>query len=368
MSEIQAENAGHGWKIMIADVNLGFRARSIEDRTPTGAQLAEAAGFKPADQVTVLHVLEDGELEDIRPTETVELKKDGERFVIAPADRSYRFTVDGERFDWLARIISGAMVRKLAKVPAGKELLLERTDHRDRPIEPDTLIDLDKPGVESFITRKPRWEINVQGVPVISDAPSIVVREAIVQAGIDPDAGWLIFLKVHGQPKEAQELTDTVDLRRPGIEKLRLTPKNVDNGEAAAPPAGDFALLDADEGHLDRLGLRWETVIEADQRRWLLIHGYPVPGGYTVTQTRLALEVPPNYPQAALYGFYAFPPLALASGREIPSTQMRGAIRGELFHGWSRHRGSAAPWNPVKDNVVTQLALADAAMAKEVGE
>lgn len=81
----------------------------------------------------------------------------------------------------------------------------------------------------------------------------------------------------------------------------------------------------------------------------------------------LTLEIPPTYPQAALYGFYAFPPLALASGRDIPSTQMRGTIRGQEFHGWSRHRGSVA-WNPVKDNVVTQLALADEAMTKEGGQ
>lgn len=364
---MNSENAGHGRKVLIAGESLDFRPAQIVDRTPTGAQIAALAGFKVGDQATVLHILADGELEDVRPHETVELNGDGERFIVVATDRSYRFTVDGERFDWVARIISGATVRKLAQVPADKELRLERIDHPDRLVEPETMIDLDRPGVESFITRKPRWEINVQGVPVISEAPSIVVRDAIAQAGINPDAGWLIFLKVQGQPKEPKQLGDTVDLRRPGIEKLRLTPANVDNGEIAAP-VRDFALLDADEAHLDRLGLRWETVIEADKRRWLLIHGYPVPRGYTAAQTYLALEVPPNYPQAALYGFYAFPPLALKSGHAIPSTQMRGTIRGQEYHGWSRHRGTATPWNPAKDNVVTQLALADAAMAKEAGE
>lgn len=162
------------------------------------------------------------------------------------------------------------------------------------------------------------------------------------------------------------QLTDTVDLRRPGIEKLRLTPKEVGNGEAPAASRA-FALLDADEDYLDKLGLRWETIIEPDHRRWLIIHNYPVPTGYTVKRTLLALEIPPTYPQAALYGFYAFPPLALASGREIPSTQMRGIIRGQDFHGWSRHRGAAA-WNPATDNVVTQVALVDEAMAKELGQ
>jgi hypothetical protein len=46
---------------------------------------------------------------------------------------------------------------------------------------------------------------------------------------------------------------------------------------------------------------------------------------------------------------------------------MRGTIFGREFHGWSRNRGSTA-WNPAIDNVATQLALVDAALAKEVGE
>lgn len=346
--------------------DLQFRRGEVGDKTPTGAQLAAAAGFKPAQQVTVLHFLPDGELEDIRPTETVKLDTDDERFVIVESDRSFRFTVDGERFDWPVRLISGGTVRKLGNVPNDKELLLDRDGEPDKVIGRHELVDLGNVGVETFKSRKQKWELNVQGVPVISDAPSIVVRDALVEAGFDPALGWQIFLKVHGQPKEPVQLSDTVDLRRPGIEKLRLTPKEVGNGEASAVTRA-FALLDADEDYLDKLGLHWETTIEEDGRRWLLIHNYPVPAGYTVERTLLALEVPPTYPQAALYGFYVFPPLALKTGREIQRTQMRGKLRGQEFHGWSRHRGAVA-WNPAKDNVVTQLALADEAMSKEAGQ
>jgi len=47
---------------------------------------------------------------------------------------------------------------------------------------------------------------------------------------------------------------------------------------------------------------------------------------------------------------------------------MRGVIRNNEFYGWSRNRGQGAPWNAEKGNVVTQLALVEAALAKEVGE
>ena len=207
----------------------------------------------------------------------------------------------------------------------------------------------------------------MQGVLLKLNAPTIVVREALIQAGFNPDQGWQIFLKIVGQTKQAVQLTTEVDLRTPGIEKLRLTPKDVNNGEAPPALCRMFALLDIDETHLNRLGQRWETIIEAD-RRWLLLHDYPLPVGYSVAHTKLALEVPPTYPGAQIYGFYAYPPLALSSGRTIESTQLRGVLLGVEYHGWSRNRGPGAPWSPTTDNVVTQLALVDAALAKEVGE
>lgn len=215
--------------------------------------------------------------------------------------------------------------------------------------------------------RKLVWKLNVQGVVLELTAPTIVVREALVQAGFNPDQGWQIFLKIAGKPKQPVELTTEIDLRTPGIEKLRLTPKDVNNGEAPPAPCRAFALLDIDEAHLNRLGLRWETIVEAN-RRWLLLHDYPLPAGYAVGHTKLALEIPPTYPGAQIYGFYAYPPLSLSSGRTIESTQLRGVLFGVEFHGWSRNRGAGEPWNPTTDNVVTQLALVDAALAKEVGE
>jgi Prokaryotic E2 family E len=206
--------------------------------------------------------------------------------------------------------------------------------------------------------------LNVQGVILELMTPTIEVRQALQDAGFDPDQGWQIFLKIHGEPKKEVSLTDTIDLRTPGIEKLRLVPKHVINGDREGPPQRTFALLEADETHLDRLGLRWETVIEAN-RRWLVIFGYPTPQGYTNRHVALAFEIPPTYPAAQIYGFYAFPPLALASSRAIESTQMRGTIFGQEYHGWSRRRGDAA-WNPLTDNVATQLALVEGALAKEV--
>jgi hypothetical protein len=193
------------------------------------------------------------------------------------------------------------------------------------------------------------YKLNVQGVVIDWPTSSISVRDAITKAGFDANKPWLIFLKVQGHPKEEVTLDRIVDLTLPGLEKLRLTPKDVTNGEAPVEFDG-FALLDGDEDFLDGLGLKWETVLE-NQRRWLLVHNYPAPPGYTAATTTIALEVPTNYPSAQIDMFYCYPPLALSSGRAIPSTQVRATIKGNEFHGWSRPPRGAAPGGPAEGKV-----------------
>jgi hypothetical protein len=349
--------------IEVSDQNLVFRQVVIGDLTPTGAQIAHAAGFTPAQQATVLHFLPDGELEDIRPTQTVDLTGSDRRFVVVETDRIYLLTINGERFEWPSRLISGAVVRRLGKVSPEDELLLVRPGEPDRPIGARELIDLGKPGIEAFVSRKPTWKLNVQGVILTLHQPTIVVRQALKDAGFNPDQGWQIFLIVQGHPKKAVTLNDTVDLRTPGIEKLRLTPSGVNNGEALASPKRDFAVLDVDEAYLNSLGYHWETVVEG-AIRWLLINNYPIPAGYTARYVVLALLVPPTYPTAQIDMFYTNPELKLTSGRPIAATQPTAKIRGVGFNGWSRHR----PWNPAVDNVVTQLAMVESVIAKEIGE
>jgi hypothetical protein len=209
--------------------------------------------------------------------------------------------------------------------------------------------------------REPPWRLNVQGVMIESPHPEIVVRQAIKQAGFNPDAPWIIVLKVAGEPKKEVDLSFVIDLRHKGIEKLRLTPRQINNGEMAASKRVDFALLPQDEEHLDQLGLRWETLVDAG-RRWLIIRSYPVPFGYRSPAADVAIEVPVSYPGAQLDMFYCHPPLALHSGAAIPQTQHLEPVTGLLFQRWSRHR----QWDATRDTLATHLALVDESLRREV--
>ena len=352
--------------IYVADQTVAFRAVRICDLTPTGTQIGLAAGFKPAPGVVVMTVPADGQLEVVRPDEIVRLDRI-DHFVVVESDRIYLLTINGERFEWPCRVISGGVLRKIGGVLEDDEILFDREDKKDLVISDCDLVDLSREGVEAFHSRKRSWKLNVQGVILDLTEPTIVVRDAMIKAGFDVKQRWYIFLKIKDQPKKEVTLEYVVDLRTPGIEKIRLTPKGIDNGEGPPPSRRDFALLDRDETYLDKLGLRWETVVDAD-RRWLLIHDYPIPAGYTADRTRLALEIPLTYPGAQIDMFYAHPPLALTTGRPIDRTQVRANILGLEFHGWSRHRNASASWDSALDSVATHLALVESAIAKEVGQ
>ena len=365
IQEVAPDHRAAGQAIEVADQNLEFRQLVIADATPTGAQIADAAGFTAAQQATVLHFLPNGELEEIRLNQSIDLGK-GRQFVVVETDRLYILTINGERFEWPSRMISGAVIRRLGKLAAEDDLLLDRVDQAARPIGQRDLVDLGKGGIEAFVSRKPIWKLNVQGVTLTLQQPTIIVRQALQDAGFNPDQGWQIFLIVKNQPKRAVTLTDAVDLRTPGIEKLRLTPTGVNNGETAPKPRRDFDLLEIDEAYLNALGCFWETVTDAGHR-WLLIHNYLVPTGYDQQMVTLALLIPPTYPGAEVDMFYTSPKLTLTSGRPIDRTQVSAVICGTPFNGWSRHRSASAPWRPATDNVATHLALVESAIAKEVG-
>lgn len=353
--------------IQVSGLDFLFRSVTIADRSPTGQQISAAAGYLPAQEATVLLFLESGELEDIRPDEVVDLTARGFRFLVVESDRLYRLTIDGRRFDWPAPVISGGQVRKLGDISSAKTVFFERTDEADLQLQDHDLIDLRETGIEAFYSRAATWLLNVQGVRLELPTPTIVVRDAMIKAGFDVSQGWIIVLKVTGQPKESVQLDTVIDLQRPGIEKLRLTPRDVSNGETATAVRNEFALLDVDEEFLNNHHASWETLLDGP-RRWLVIHDYPVPLGYGVKRIDLALEVPSNYPMAQIDMFYAHPPLVLANGQRLANTEAFVDIKGRQFQRWSRHRGAGAPWLSNTDNVITHLALVEAALLKETAQ
>lgn len=213
-----------------------------------------------------------------------------------------------------------------------------------------------------------KWKLKIQGVMVEFDQPIVTARAALVAAGFDPTKSWHIFLIVQGKQKEELSLDSEIDLRAPGLEKIRLMQRNVDNGDVQClVPRRVFKLLKSDSDYLDNLGMSWET-IEVEKRRWLLIHDYPIMAGYVPDKTTLALDIPADYPASQIDMFYVHPWVVRADGGTIPSIQVRAVIEGLEYQGWSRHRNSINPWDPNSDGVRTHLVLVESCLARELGQ
>lgn len=116
-----------------------------------------------------------------------------------------------------------------------------------------------------------------------------------------------------------------------------------------------FLLPEADAEHLGAHGLEWETIVEPGWR-WLLVQGFPVPDGFSVSSVTAAVSISPGYPDAPLDMVYFYPALARTDGRAIGALSSQ-PIDGKTFQRWSRHRTGVNPWRPGVDDLAAHLTL-----------
>ena len=340
----------------------------IDDPVPTGRQILTAAKKIPVDNHLLLLIDDKGVLDEVNLDEPVDVYHRGvEQFIAFNSDRLFYVDLNGQRFPWGQAQIRENMLRWVGGVADDQAIWLERRTEPDQFIADGESVELDEAGLEKLYTQPRSWKLNVQGVLVKSEQPTILASDALTAAGFNPDKGWILVLKVRGEPKQSIEISDVIDLRKPGIEKLRLTPAEINNGEAPAVSTFEFSLLEQDVAYLNQLGLNWETRLEG-RRRWLIIHDYALPSGYNYEQVDIAIEIPTAYPDAQLDMFFVHPALTLANSGSIGQTQCRENILGSTYQRWSRHLNGVTRWNPLTDSVTTHLAVVEESLLREVGQ
>lgn len=337
----------------------------LTDRSPTGRQILAATGLRPAADYALLHWPSQGPTNEIGLDDVLELTPGSgafEFFAIKADGVSY-FTLDEERYAW-AGPFDEPTLRRVGRLADGMQVWLERTGQPDRQLDAGEAIKLEREGVERFYSRKPIWKLEVQGEQTEWEHPLVLVRDAIVKAGFDPSKAWTIKFKVKGEAIRDVQQTDTIDLSQPGVERLRVRPSHVDNGDSSKGARRDFSLLETDVAFLTASGFEWQTII--DGHRWLIVDNYLLPPGYNVSTCRLAVGMPSDYPTAQLDMFFCDPALT-ANGAAPPNTEVRQVINGVSFQRWSRHRGAGSAWLPGVDNLASHFALIEQAIGREVG-
>lgn len=359
------EPPDHGAERPRPVVRVNGEVVPLNDQTPTGEQILMAARLRPATDYALIRWPDQGPTNEVALDDVLDLTQLGPviDFFATPADGIRYFALDEERYAW-AGPLDVETVRRIGRVDDQKALWLERTDEEDRLLSPGETIDLEARGVERLYTKKATWWLQVQSKEYEFERPLVTVREALKRAGFDVSKAWEVKFKVKGEPIRAVGLDETLDLSHPGVERLRVGPANVDNGDGAATERREFSLLPADVSFLDDSGLRWQTI--RDGNRWLIVENYPLPPGFNVPSCTIAVQIPESYPSAQLDMFFCHPALT-ANDAVPPQTEHRQAIAGTLFQRWSRHRGAGSAWTPGVDNLESHFTLIEHALSREVG-
>lgn len=196
----------------VSGIDLRVRQVPIDDGTPTGSQIANACGFTPSQQVTILQWLPDGNFEDIRPEEVADIGRKGRRFIVQESDASFRLTIDGRRIDWPAARISASVVRQLAR-KTDVDVILQREDLPDAVLDDATIVDLRSDGTEHFATKKHPTLVRVFYADVLFELPRRPHTTEELQTIFKMESGYLLDLIDKGRlvelkPGQTIELKD----------------------------------------------------------------------------------------------------------------------------------------------------------------
>lgn len=116
----------------------------------------------------------------------------------------------------------------------------------------------------------------------------------------------------------------------------------------------DYILPPDDTEYLNNTFPGWESI----EGGWVLIPNYPLPAGFTVAHTTVAIQIPPAYPEGQLDMASFYPSVLRADGKHIPNTDVMQTIDGKAFQRWSRHYLPGS-WRPNIDNIATHLLAVD---------
>lgn len=209
------------------------------------------------------------------------------------------------------------------------------------------------------IPKGQRYRIRIDKTHYEVDSETISGRELLLLAGKTNPEQYMIHQKTRGALVEI-DLTDVVDLTKPGLERFITQAKDATEGYQRRI---DFKLPSDDQQFLDQQNFKYELVCENIIKR-VVIYGYHICPGYNLETVDLYLRIESGYPDVQIDMVYFHPAVQRTDGRAI------GALSSEAFDGkqwqrWSRHRTGHNPWRPGIDNLSTHLAQIDHWLKRE---
>ncbi|QTI78333.1 multiubiquitin domain-containing protein [Roseomonas marmotae] len=168
------------YRVSFALNGIDFHPLLLDDPVPLGRQILKAAHLQQAEDHALFVITEEGDFEDVRPDEAVDLRgRAAYRFVAFSGDPLYRVKVNDSRIVWGMPTIPEAALRSLAQASSDEAVFLDVRGGTDRLIVPGSEVDLTQPGVEKFITapHKPVYHFFVNGARYETDQKTLTGAE-----------------------------------------------------------------------------------------------------------------------------------------------------------------------------------------------
>ncbi len=133
--------------------SVDFQPAHLDDPVPLGRQVLEKRGLHPPEAFALYLILPNGEFEDVRPDEEIDLREKGtERFIAFSSDRTFRATLNGQPIVWGEASIPEHALRVLSGITGDEAIYLEVRGGTDQLIPEGGTGSLGGTGVESFIS------------------------------------------------------------------------------------------------------------------------------------------------------------------------------------------------------------------------
>ena len=200
--------------VLVGDADLDFQRVVLDDLEPTARQILDAAGLRPVESHLLFAFDKGGVLAEIGLDETVELwDRRINRFLAFKSDRSFRFMLDGRRFEWGQDSITGRVLKVLADVnPKTHGVWLERRDEPDLLIEDDNTVNLAGRKLERFRTGK-LFLLCFEGTLHPWPHETITMEQIAALGGWDPSEG---VIEVDADQNERQLDPGEIVTLKPG--------------------------------------------------------------------------------------------------------------------------------------------------------
>ncbi len=217
------------YRVSFALDSVDYQSLVLDDPVPLGRQILKAAGIKDVDGHSLFVITSEGDFEDVRSDEAVDLRgRAAHRFVAFSADPLYRVKLNDSRIVWGRPSIPEIVLRSLANVNNDESVFLEVRGGEDELIESGADVDLTTPGVERFITapKKMTYTFFVDGKPYETDKKKLTGAQ--IKAMV-PDWNPTHDLALEGEGDDPDRIIpdhETISLdTKHGVRRFSSVPK-----------------------------------------------------------------------------------------------------------------------------------------------